>query len=454
MQEYVAQDLFQADCGTVESAALLDFPRLLQVEVTTRCNMRCAMCVKSAPGSEIVEAHLPLTTFQALAPVLAKTEKLVLNGIGEPLLHPQLPEFVAFARERMAPDAEIGFQSNGLLLTPELARKLVRAGVDTICISLDAVEDEEDNGQVKGELHGQRKVRKLENAFAMLREAAEQEGRALRLGVEFVLMADTLRQLPKVVRWAAQQGGSFVIVSHLLAYSETMCEQSLFNPNTPGATALFEKWQAKALREGLDFHDYLGKLWKYGKSGPEKRIAALAEGLQEEARQKQIWLHLRSLLEWDRRDLTAVREICDEAAQAARTAGLELRMPPLMALNQRRCHFIADGAAFVTAQGDVCPCQFMWHGSICHMDGGDKRIRPWRFGNLNETPLAEIWRSQEYAAFRAEVLQDAYPYCSNCPFVPCEDISCKSYAFEYDCLGSTVPCGHCLWNMGALQCLL
>ncbi len=454
MRENGQTGMCRADCDPRESGVLLSFPRLLQVEVTTRCNMRCAMCVKSAPGCEIVEGHLALDTFRNLAPVLEKTDKLVLNGIGEPLLHPQLPEFVAFARERMAPDADIGFQTNGLLLSPELARRFVRAGVDTICVSVDAVEDEDDTGPGKGELHGQQKVRKLEKAFTMLREAASEDGRTLRLGVEFVLMADTLRQLPKVVRWAAQQGVSFVIVSHLLAYDEAMREQSLFNPNTPAATAVFGKWQAKALREGLDFHEYLTGLWKYGKSGPEKRIAVLAEGLQEEARQQQIWVHLRSLLEWDRRDLSSVRAVCAEAEQAARDAGLDLRMPPMMALDQRRCHFIADSAAFVTAQGDVCPCQFLWHGSMCHLDGGDKRIRPWRFGNLHETPLEKIWCSADYTAFRKEVLEDAYPYCSNCPFVPCEDISCKSYEFEYDCLGSTVPCGHCLWNMGALQCLL
>ncbi len=436
------------------SVAGLPFPRLLQVEVTTRCNMRCAMCVKSAPGCSIAEASLSLETFQKLSPALAHCEKLVLNGIGEPLMHPQLPEFVAFAREHMTADAEIGFQSNGLLFIPDKARALVRAGLDTVCISVDAVDAPEESAQGGVELHGQQKVRHLEQVFGWLRAAASELQRPLRLGVEFVLMADTLPQLPKVAAWAAGQGACFMIVSHMLPYDEKLREQSLFNPNTPAATALFAQWQGRALQEGLDFHDYLPGLWKYGKSDPEKRMAALAEGLQEEARQKDIWLHIRSLLEWDRRDMSGVRAVCAEAERIARETGLDLRMPAMMALDQRRCRFVADGAALITAQGEVCPCQFLWHGSVCQMDGGDKHLRPCSFGNLTQADFAGIWGSTAYTKFRNEVLEDDYPHCSNCPFVPCEDISCRTYAFEHDCLGAAVPCGHCPWNMGALQCLL
>lgn len=67
------------------------FPALLQVEVTTRCNMRCAMCVKSAEGCRIPEAHMPMELFTRIESVLPHCHGLVLNGIGEPLLHPHLP---------------------------------------------------------------------------------------------------------------------------------------------------------------------------------------------------------------------------------------------------------------------------------------------------------------------------------------------------------------------------
>ncbi len=425
------------------------FPALLQVETTTRCNMRCAMCVKSASGCRIPETHMPMELFAKIESALPHCKGLVLNGIGEPLMHPQLPEMAAFAREHLPQDAWMGFQSNGLLLTPRLAGQLVQAGVDTVCLSVDAVTP----GNDRKELHGQQHVSRLEEAFAMLADAGKQANLALRLGVEFVLMADNWRQLPAVVDWAARQGAQFVIVSHALAYDAAMAGQSLFNPNTPKATAIFEEWQARAQEEGLDFHNFLNVLWKFHKNPQEKRLVELVQEMQDDAQRRGVWIHLRHLLEWDKRSQASLQAAFEESRRLADAGGMEVHLPPLLASDERRCHFLEQDAAFVTVEGNVAPCQFLWHEIACHMDGEAKHIKPWHFGNIGRTPLESIWAADPYADFRREVLQYEYPYCSNCSFVPCDDIA-GIYPFENDCLGHTIPCGHCLWCMGGLQCLL
>jgi putative metalloenzyme radical SAM/SPASM domain maturase len=438
----------KAHPAPVDSCA--PWPGLLQVEVTTCCNMRCAMCVKSAPGCRIPEAHMPLETFRRLDSVLPHCRGLVLNGVGEPLLHPRLPEMAAFARERLTPDAWLGFQTNGLLLHPKLASRLVQAGVDTLCLSVDAVEPAPDGR----ELHGQVHLPRLEQGFAMLRRAAADAGQRLRLGVEFVLMADTWRQLPAVLHWAGSTGADFAVISHVLPYDASMQGQSLFNPNTPKATAIFDSWKARARSEDLDFHDYLGILWKYRKTPKEQRLVDLVQAMQDEAHRRGVWIHLQHLLQWDGRDLDGLPQVHDQAVDIAREFGLELRMPPLMAADARHCHFVEQSAVFVTVEGDVAPCQFLWHEVVCHMDGQRKYIQPWHFGNINDAPLEDIWNDTACVAFRKEVLEYAYPYCSNCTFVPCDDIIGESYPFANDCLGHTIPCGHCMWCMGGLQCLL
>ena len=43
-------------------------PSKLFVEVTTRCNLRCAMCVKYAPGQGLVEGDMTEETFERLSP--------------------------------------------------------------------------------------------------------------------------------------------------------------------------------------------------------------------------------------------------------------------------------------------------------------------------------------------------------------------------------------------------
>jgi len=433
----------------------MPFPARLQVEATTRCNMRCAMCFKFAPESEIPELDLDFETFKKLKPALEKCEALVLSGIGEPLLNPELADMAAYAREIMPEDGWIGFQTNGLLMTEERADELVGAGTDTICVSVDSLKP---CTTESGELHGEVHVDRLVKTFRHLRAAGEKHNRTLKLGVEFVLMADNFRQLPAVVRWAGEQGCDFVIVSHVLVHDESLQEQSLFNPNPPAITSMFYEWQAKVQAEGLDMHDQVGLAWKYIKTKEQTRLSELVKEFRKDAMARGSWVHLGHLLDWDKRELSGaneeVRQVCAEAERLAGEMGIEMRMPPLMAKDDRYCSFMEDSVAFVTSEGDVSPCQFLWHKYSCQLDGGKKIIEPWKFGNIKEQEIGEIWRSEDYTEFRDEALKYEYPYCSNCPFVPCDDITGTVYEFEYDCLGVTIPCGHCLWCMGGLQCLL
>ncbi len=108
------------------------YPSKLFVEVTTRCNLRCAMCVKQAPGQGLVEGDMTAETFARLGPAFPHLEALVLNGIGEPTLHRGLEGFIAAAKLAMPASGWVGFQTNGQLLGRRRADSLVAAGVDRI----------------------------------------------------------------------------------------------------------------------------------------------------------------------------------------------------------------------------------------------------------------------------------------------------------------------------------
>jgi len=57
----------QTRSRTPERLPLQAFLCLVQAETTTRCNLRCAMCVKSADGCRIPETHMPMESFTRLA---------------------------------------------------------------------------------------------------------------------------------------------------------------------------------------------------------------------------------------------------------------------------------------------------------------------------------------------------------------------------------------------------
>ncbi|RME56402.1 MAG: radical SAM/SPASM domain-containing protein, partial [Deltaproteobacteria bacterium] len=66
--------------------------------------------------------------------------RLWLHYIGEPTLHPDLPRFVATAAATGR--LSVGLSTNGIALTPPLARALIAAGLERLDLSLDAADRE------------------------------------------------------------------------------------------------------------------------------------------------------------------------------------------------------------------------------------------------------------------------------------------------------------------------
>ncbi|SIN74819.1 radical SAM/SPASM family putative metalloenzyme maturase [Halodesulfovibrio marinisediminis] len=427
------------------------YPSKLYVETTTRCNLRCSMCVKQTKDARIPEVDMSMEVFQKLEPAFPHINTLLLNGIGEPLLARNLVAMIEHARKLMAPDAIISFQTNGMLLTFELAKKLVAAGLDRICISIDMVDENEI-------LHGGEDIGRIKYAFEYLRRASEVIGRKLSIGVEFVLMRNNAASLPYSLQWAAEQGAEFALVTHMLPYSDAMANQELFNPNTERSLTEFERWQDEAKERGFNLEKYFDVLWKVKKTEDEMEFINFVNERMKAALSDGIPMHLAYLIQWTteekRVEQTWLASIFEKAQEIAGKYQLDLTLPPITASYERKCDFVEQGVAHITPTGDVHPCYFLWHEYSCFMDGDSKKVTPQSFGNINDSSIIEIWNSEEYQNFRTQVLKYEYPYCTNCSVVPCVDVTGHNDPFEMDCYGTTVPCGHCLWGMGGVRCLL
>ena len=429
------------------------FPRIIHVEPTTRCNMRCRMCVKNVLDKCEQDGDLPVELFERLSPSLELCSRVVFAGVGEPLLHPSLADMIRFARRRLPPQAGISMQTNGLLMSAEKAAALVNAGLDTVCISVDSLD-----GADGGSLHGAAHLDSVARAFASVRSAAKGKsgnasGKGVQLGAEIVLMKSNVSRLADLVRWVGEQGADFVIVSHVFAYAEEAAGESLFNPNPDQARAYFDKWRAVAASEGLDFNDYYKIIWKLSKTESQKRLMELVNLMQREANANGVWMNVRSLFEWNAQDGALLRMSLEQARLVAREFGMVLTLPPMVALHERRCGFMEEGAAFVSRSGEISPCHFLWRNYRCVMGGERKRVRAKSFGNIGERRLEEIWNGEEYRHFRLQALAYEYPYCSSCNGGPCSDVTAFGAPFEEDCTGAKAPCCHCPWPVGQLACL-
>jgi len=429
------------------SPAFRGHPSKLFVEVTTRCNLRCAMCVKQTGGGSSPEGDLSMPLFGALAPAFPGLEALILNGVGEPLLHPRLEEMVRLARERMPPAGWIGFQSNGLLLSATRAVSLAEAGLDRICLSIDAVSPETfRNVREGGEMEG---VERALAAMASAKAACDRPD--LQVGVEFVAMRGNLRELPAALKWSAARGASFAIVTHVLPYDLHHGKETAFTTNTDAAIAIFREWEEKAKREGADIHRYFEILWKYTKTPEDTKVLHFVESMKAEALRRGIFLDLKKLNAVDRVHADEVFEVFEEAREIASKEGLDLRLPGVALKENRNCSFVEEGGAFVAWDGAVSPCYFLWHRYSCYAHGWRQPVQPKVFGKLSDRGILEIWNAPDFRAFRENVVKYDYPYCSSCSLAPCDYVQTEE--FEQDCHIRNIQCGSCLWCMGVFQCL-
>ena len=428
-------------------AALRPYPTKLFVEVTTRCNLRCSMCVKEAQGQCIAEGDLSPEIFARLAPALPRLETLILNGIGEPLLHPRLEDFIRASKRAMPASGHVGFQTNGQLLRRERAYSLADAGVDRICLSADAV-----SADLFGKLRRGGRVEMIEAAASALHQAGRERGRAISLGLEFVAMRDNLPQLPDVVRWAARNHFSFVIVTHMLAYEQELSGAAAFDHTTDHARQVHRECREQAAADGIDLRGYIGLFSTYKTMNEDdwRRKEYIAKMIVQ-ASEQDVRLSYERLVTCGETAAHRTEEWFAAAKQVAEQEGIDLRLPAAIPTRQRQCNFIEDGSCFVSWNGDLHPCYFLWHRYSCHIGGFHKHVEPVSFGNLADQDVLSIWNSARARRFRSDVLKYDYPFCYDCNVALCN--YSEDAEFTGDCHASAVPCGACLWSTGVFQCL-
>ncbi|MDR0664105.1 MAG: radical SAM protein [Helicobacteraceae bacterium] len=116
---------------------------ILKIEITDRCNLRCNYCPRSL-GIDGKNGDMDFETFKKMVDYCASrgVTKYALIGVGEPTLYPKLIESIAYIKET-APNATIGFNTNGIRLSYELGHNLAAAGLSRITISINATSREQ-----------------------------------------------------------------------------------------------------------------------------------------------------------------------------------------------------------------------------------------------------------------------------------------------------------------------
>lgn len=120
-----------------QMAAAAAFPAMLNIEPTNDCNLRCVMCAREKSAHPV--RYMPMKLFRRIMDEAREhggVRWLALHKDGESLLHPDFPDMAAYAKRGGAQFTHVN--TNAQLLTPDLARRIVEAGLDSLTLSVDA----------------------------------------------------------------------------------------------------------------------------------------------------------------------------------------------------------------------------------------------------------------------------------------------------------------------------
>ena len=128
----------------------LESPFAVFIEPSSACNFECCYCPHSIGRERFAHEVRPYgnmtwDVFQRVLEHMCRLKKplklVEFSGVGEPLLNPLFPEMLKATKESNCTE-HIRMITNASLLTPEVADKLVEAGVDSVRISLQGITDE------------------------------------------------------------------------------------------------------------------------------------------------------------------------------------------------------------------------------------------------------------------------------------------------------------------------
>ena len=203
--------------------AMRGLPQGLHIETTATCNLSCEYCVLKS--SHISKKIMAYADFMRLEPYFKYMYWISLSTIAEPLLHKHISKFIV-AIKRANPLCRVLMLSNATLLTGELSKKLINAGLDILQFSLDTADTELSNEIRKGSTLTSiiDNIQELNDVKRKMRSTTP------HLYATTVLQTKNYRHLPQTIESAAALGVRMINVNGLEPYSDELAERVLWIP--------------------------------------------------------------------------------------------------------------------------------------------------------------------------------------------------------------------------------
>ncbi len=222
-------------------------PHSIYIEPTSRCNELCQQCPRTLLSRED-DRDLSFDNFRYIVDQFPALDRVVLHGLGEPLLNKDLPRMIKYLKDR---GTYVLFNSNGILLNAKRGQALIDAGLDEYRLSMDG-STRETYALVRG-VDAFDKI--WHNIKAFLAMQKEQNAAKPAVSLWFTAMRENLHELPSLIDLATENGVREVYLQRLVYFEEGLAhsKQSLFRRSTREELELVRHCEQVCKERGITF---------------------------------------------------------------------------------------------------------------------------------------------------------------------------------------------------------
>jgi MoaA/NifB/PqqE/SkfB family radical SAM enzyme len=226
-------------------------PVCLYLETTNRCNLLCTTCPRTFEELE-PETDMSWELFTRIVDQFANVKRVVLHGVGEPMLVKDLPERIEYLKRR---NIYVLFNTNGTLLNAANGERLLSTGLDELRVSLDAA-DSSVFQMVRGRDMFDRIVR---NVTQFRQRQRELDAASPNVSLWLTGLRETIGQLEAFVRLAHRMDVGEVYLQRLVFFGENpiglaRSESALFEQTTMQEEATIRRAEELARALGVSFN--------------------------------------------------------------------------------------------------------------------------------------------------------------------------------------------------------
>lgn len=182
-------------------------PLRVQIEVTGRCNLKCAFCFQGEDYKQ--KEELPLIQIKSIIDQMPRRTLITFSG-GEPLFRKDIYEIIDYALQKKY---LCNISTNGVLLDEKMACLFVDKGLLVVSVSVDGI------GQAHDALRGVPNTfsRVKENLLRLARIKKERKSKFPLLDLKMVITDQNISEITKVYSFCQEIGADFFTLSLLKA---------------------------------------------------------------------------------------------------------------------------------------------------------------------------------------------------------------------------------------------